>query len=76
MITSYILITTESRNPILIAQDLTYLEEVENVHQTTGAYNLVARVSAKNMIELREHTLKKIDTIKGITKTTTLLIEN
>ena len=76
MITSYILINTQSIDPIIVAQELTYLEEVENVHQTTGEYELIARVIAQNLIELREDILKKIESIKGIEKTTTLIVED
>ena len=74
MITAYILITTET-NPVIVGQVLTRFEEVENVHQVIGPYHLIARVNTENVIQLREKTVKNIERIKGVTKTTTLLTE-
>ena len=76
MITAYLLINTESVDPTQVAEQLMYLEEVDNVHQTTGEYELIARINAAHMIHLREEVLKKIETIKGVSKTTTLIVED
>ncbi|MFA4887009.1 MAG: Lrp/AsnC ligand binding domain-containing protein [Candidatus Nanoarchaeia archaeon] len=75
MITAYVLITTDNTNPVVVGQVLTRFEEVENVHQVIGPYHLIARVNAENVIELREKTIKNIERIRGVTKTTTLLTE-
>ena len=75
MITAYVLITTDNTNPVVVGQVLTRFEEVENVHQVNGPYHLIARVNTENVIELREKTIKNIERIRGVTKTTTLLTE-
>ena len=76
MITAYVLINIEDIDPILVAQQLNYLEEVDNVHHTTGDYELISRVNAENLIELRENVLKKIEDIQGVVKTTMLIVED
>lgn len=76
MITAYILVNTDSVDPAQVAQELMYIEEVDNVHQTTGDYELIARINAENVISLREEILKKIETVKGVMKTTTLIVED
>ncbi len=76
MITAYVLINTESIDPVIVAQELTYIEEVQNVHQVTGDYDLIAKIQAENVVVLREDIIKKIDETKGIAKTTSLIVED
>ena len=76
MITAYVLLNTDSVDPTQVAQELMYIEEVDNVHQTTGEYALIARINAENMIDLREDILKKMEAVKGVMKTTTLIVED
>jgi len=76
MITAYLLINVESVNPVLVAEELILCEEVDNVHQIVGEYDLIARVTAKDVIHLREHVLKDIEHIKGVVKITSLVVED
>jgi len=76
MITSYILINIENITPSVVAEELTLIEGVENVHQTKGSYELIARVVAENEIELREQMLEEMKKVRGIVSLNTLVVSD
>ena len=74
MIKAYILIAIEGVDANKAAKELTGLDEVENAHLIYGEYDLIALVKSKNLIDLKELTLEKIGKVKGVVKTSTLII--
>lgn len=74
MVLAYILITIRGEDASRVAQDLTAYEEVSSLHIVYGSYDIIARIKAKNMIELREFAITKLLKTKGIEKTETLIV--
>ena len=56
-----------------VAKELRKLDEVVEVHYTTGAYGLFAKLVCKNTQNLREVLNEKIQRIKGIQRTETFI---
>ena len=74
MVKAYVLIAIEGVDANKVAHALTSLEEVENVHLIYGEYDLIAQVKGKNLIDLKELALSKIGKVKGVIKTSTLIV--
>ena len=74
MVKAYVLIETEGVDPHKIAGELMLIEEVENTHLIYGEYDLMAYVTAVNLIDLKELALEKIGKVKGVIKTSTLIV--
>ena len=74
MVKAYVLIETEGRDPHMIANDLMNVDEVENAHLIYGEYDLIAYVNGKTLVDLKELALGKIGKIKGVIKTSTLIV--
>lgn len=72
MMQAFILINIENIDPVQVGEDVTMIEGVENVHQTRGEYELVARVETESEITLREEVVPAIEKIKGVAKTSIL----
>ncbi|HZX12268.1 MAG TPA: Lrp/AsnC ligand binding domain-containing protein [Candidatus Nanoarchaeia archaeon] len=75
MITAYYLITTTVLDPVRVAQTLLHFEEVENCHQVAGDYDLIVRVTAQDLISLKEDLSPRIEATKGVSKATLLIVE-
>ena len=74
MVKAYVLIETEGRDPHMIANDIMNVEEVENAHLIYGEYDIIASVNGNNLVDLKELALEKIGKIKGVIKTSTLIV--
>ena len=74
MVRAYVLIAIEGVDVNKVANELTTIEEIENVHLIYGEYDLIAYVKAKTLISLKELALEKIGKVKGIVKTSTLIV--
>ncbi|MBI5391681.1 Lrp/AsnC ligand binding domain-containing protein [Candidatus Woesearchaeota archaeon] len=74
MVLAYLLITTIGLDAAKVAKDLTKIDAVDSVHLIYGEYDIIARVKTKNLVELRETTLEKVRQVKGVEKTTTLIV--
>ena len=74
MVKSYVLIQIEGRDPRHIAEELTEIEEVENVNLIYGEYDLMAFVKTKDLIDLNELALEKIAKVHGVVKTSSLIV--
>lgn len=74
MVLAYVLITVRGEDASRVAQELTAHDEVTSLHLIYGEYDIIARVKTKNMIDLREFTINKLLKVKGIEKTTTLIV--
>lgn len=56
-----------------VAEELRKLPEVVELHYTTGAYSMFAKITCKNTLNLREVLNGKIQSIKGIERTETFI---
>lgn len=74
MINAYILITMK---PGKVDKSITEMRKIENVAKISvvaGEYDIVVRVQVETLEELLE-TTDKLQTIEGVNKTTTQIIE-
>lgn len=74
MVLAYILITVRGENAGIVAQELTQYDQVSSVHLVYGGYDIIARIKAKNMVELREFAMQQLLKTKGIERTETLIV--
>ena len=74
MVKAYVLVAIESEDVNKAAREMTDIDEVENVHLIYGEYDLIALVKSKTLIGLKELALSKIGKVKGVIKTSTLII--
>lgn len=74
MVMAYVLIAIEGVDANKAAKEITMIDEVENVHLIYGEYDLIAQVKGKNLIDLKELALEKIGKVKGVVKTSTLIV--
>ncbi len=74
MVSAYVLIGIEGVDANKVARELTDIDEVENVHLIYGEYDLIAKAKAKNLVDLKELALEKIGKVKGVIKTSTLIV--
>jgi DNA-binding Lrp family transcriptional regulator len=71
---AFIFINCESPEAQLACQDLMRVDGVDEVYRSLGVYDIVAKISAASLDDLREHTLKKIKKVENIKSTLTLMI--
>ena len=74
MVRAYVLIAIEGVDANKVANALTNIEEIENVHLIYGEYDLIAAVKSKTLVVLKELALDKIGKVKGVIKTSTLIV--
>ena len=74
MVRAYVLIAIEGVDASRVARELTDIDEIENVHLIYGEYDIIATVKAKTLIDLKDLALEKIGKVKGVVKTSTLIV--
>ncbi len=74
MVKAYVLIAIEGVDVNKVAHDLTKIEEVQSSNLIYGEYDIIISVKSKNLIDLKELALEKIGKVKGIVKTSTLIV--
>ncbi len=74
MVKAYVLIAIEGVEPSIVAKELNDIDEVESVHIIFGEYDIITLVKADDLIRLKEATLEKIAKIKGVIKTSSLIV--
>jgi DNA-binding Lrp family transcriptional regulator len=57
-----------------VASDVAAIEGVEEAHDVSGPYDVIARVHASDLDGLGELIVEKIQSIDGITRTLTCLV--
>lgn len=73
MVIAYVLIAT-NQDTSKVANDLTVLEKIENIHLIYGEYDIIGMIRAENMIKLRNFCVHELPKVHGISKTTTLIV--
>ena len=74
MVLAYVLISSADENPRETANLILQHPEVSSVHMIYGEWDLIARVKAKDLVSLREVALEKIKKVRGVVRTTTLIV--
>jgi DNA-binding Lrp family transcriptional regulator len=75
MPSSYVLINVESGAEDFVLNQLKNCSDVKEAYVTFGIYDLVAKVTASTMDDLKRVVSNKIRTVNKITSTLTLLME-
>jgi len=71
---AYVLFNVESGSEDNVLKQLSNLNNVEEAYVSYGVYDLVIRVKADTMEELKESVTHKIRTIKQVRSTLTLIM--
>ena len=75
MVAAYILIeTVPGKNVKNVRGDILKIKGVKSADYVTGPYDVVAKIEAKNMADITEIVAVKIQSVKGIAKTITLVV--
>ena len=71
---AYVLFNVESGSEDNVLKQLRSLNNVEEAYVSYGVYDLVVRIKADTMEELKESVTHKIRTIKQVRSTLTLIM--
>lgn len=74
MITAYFLCKTRQGKLKIAASALREHEELEDINETLGNYDIVARGLFEDMDELKTFIQNKLQITEGVKETTTLLV--
>ena len=74
MPTAYVLIKVAAGAEAKVFETLTQIEGVEEVNVVYGEYDIIAKVNAQSMDDLRKIVIKQIRGIRGIVKTETAIV--
>ena len=75
MVGAYVLIeTTPGKNVKNVRGAILKIRGVKSADYVTGPYDVVARIEAKNMADITEIVAVRIQSVKGISKTITLVV--
>jgi len=72
--TAYVLIKVAAGAEAKVFETLTQIEGVEEVNVVYGEYDIIAKVNAQSMDDLRKIVIKQIRGIRGIVKTETAIV--
>lgn len=71
VVQAYILIQTEVGKAAAVAKEIAGLKGVTLAEDVTGPYDVIVRAEARNVDQLGELVVKKVQGIDGITRTLT-----
>ena len=74
MLTAYVLIKVAAGAEARVFETLTKIEGVEEVNVVYGEYDIIVKVNARSMDELRNIVTKQIRGIRDIAKTETAIV--
>jgi DNA-binding Lrp family transcriptional regulator len=74
MAEAYILFNVEPGYEELIRQDLKNVKEVQEVYVSYGVYDLIVKVVAESVDQLRDLATYRLRKIKNVTSTLTLIL--
>jgi DNA-binding Lrp family transcriptional regulator len=73
MVTAFILMNVERERIASAAQEILQLEGISETYSVAGPYDLVAVARVKQNEDLAKLVTEQLITIKGLTRTTTLI---
>lgn len=74
MTTAFVLISSEIATEEDILEELRGIDEVKEAHVVYGVYDIIVRVVAKNMEELREIVTRRVRRIDRVRSTLTMVV--
>jgi len=73
---SYLLIQTDPGAEHVVGEELLKHESIKNVNMLYGKFDLIAKVKAKDMIELHERIMADIQGIDGVQRVRSLIVNH
>ena len=73
METAYVLVNCDLGSEDTIIEDLKHIESVREVHETFGAYDIIAKIENPDREKLRETIIWNIRKLKHVRSTLTLM---
>jgi DNA-binding Lrp family transcriptional regulator len=71
VVTAYILIQTEVGKAAKVARDILDITGVQQAQAVTGPYDVIVRAEARNLDELGQLVVARVQAVDGITRTLT-----
>jgi DNA-binding Lrp family transcriptional regulator len=71
MVTAYILVQTEVGKVAQVAKDIIDITGVLQAQAVTGPYDVIVRAEARNIDELGQLVVARVQAVDGITRTLT-----
>jgi DNA-binding Lrp family transcriptional regulator len=71
VVTAYILVQTEVGKAAQVAQDIIDITGVQQALAVTGPYDVIVRAEARNIDELGQLVVARVQAVAGITRTLT-----
>ena len=71
MVTAYILVQTEVGKAAQVAKDIAEIKGVQQAQAVTGPYDVIVRAEARNIDELGQLVVARVQAVAGITRTLT-----
>ena len=71
MVTAYILVQTEVGKAAQVAKDIIDITGVQLAQAVTGPYDVIVRAEARNIDELGQLVVARVQAVAGITRTLT-----
>ena len=76
MVTAYILIQTEVGKAAKVAKDILDITGVLQAQAVAGPYDVIVRAEARNLDELGQLVVARVQAVDGITRTLTCPVVN
>ena len=73
MLTCFILIRVEAKKEDEVYDYLVKVKEIEGIREVFGEYDMICRMEARNLKEMRSLLIQKVRSVPGIISTTTLI---
>jgi len=73
MLTCFILIRVEAKREDQVYDNLAKVKEIEGIREVFGEYDMICRMEARNLKELRSLVIQKVRSVPGVLSTTTLI---
>jgi DNA-binding Lrp family transcriptional regulator len=74
MAKAFVLISTEMGSETGVMKGLKMIDEVKEAHLVYGVYDIIARIEADTMANLKDIISRKIRRINGIRSTLTMIV--
>ena len=71
MVTAYILIQTEGGKAAKVTAEIVDITGVQQAQAVTGPYDVIVRAEARNLDELGQLVVARVQAVDGITRTLT-----
>jgi DNA-binding Lrp family transcriptional regulator len=76
MVSAVMLVNTDIDAQQAVVEDLRHVEGVEEAHELYGVYDLLLKVRAQSIDELRDLAKHRIKRVTGVTSALTLMIND